>query len=59
LNIELQYSPHSQLYDLINTGIELDLILSDANEAGADERLDRVKERIKEEKKEMQAFYKQ
>ena len=50
LTLEIQYSPHSQLYDLINTGIELDLILSDANEAGADERLERVKERLKEEK---------
>ena len=43
LNIEMEYLPHSQLYDVINTGIELDLILSDANDRSSADRLQRVK----------------
>ena len=59
MTIEFQYDPHSQLYDLINTGIELDLILSDDNEAASEERMQRVRERVDNDNKEIHDLHKQ
>jgi len=46
LNVEMEYIAHSQLYDIINTGIELDLILNDANDRTSQERLKRVRQKM-------------
>ena len=58
MTIEFQYDPHSQLYDLINTGIELDLILSDDNEAASDERMQRVRDRVDNDNQEIHDLHK-
>ena len=40
INVQFDFEPHSQLFDIINTGIELDLILADENSQGAESRLE-------------------
>ena len=57
--MELEWDAHSELYDIINTGIELDLILNDDNLADSMERLDRVKSKVDTEQKEMKRLRQQ
>lgn len=55
ITVQMDFQPHSELFDMINTGIELDLILADDNEAETrletiHGKIDRDREEIKENK---------
>ena len=45
--IEMEFEAHSQMYDIINQGIEMDIILGDENEEDSIYRLNKVEEKLK------------
>jgi phosphoribosylaminoimidazole (AIR) synthetase len=45
--IEMEFEAHSQMYDIINQGIEMDIILGDENEEDSIYRLSKVEEKLK------------
>ena len=45
--IEMEFEAHSQMYDMINQGIEMDIILGDENEEDSMYRLSKVEEKLK------------
>lgn len=47
----MEFQVHSELYDLLNTGIELDLILADGNDYEQQNRLSNVQKKLKEGEK--------
>ena len=47
--IDFEYAAHSELYDQLNQGIELDLILGDDNDEEAYERLSDLNRKMNEE----------
>lgn len=49
LMIDFEYAAHSELYDQLNQGIELDLILGDDNDEEAYERLSDLNRKMNEE----------
>ena len=49
----MEFDTHSVMYDLINTGIELNLILGDDSTEGTVEKLERINSRIGDDKKAM------
>jgi hypothetical protein len=51
LVVEMEFQVHSELYDLLNTGIELDLILADGNDYEQQNRLSNVQKKLKEGEK--------
>lgn len=52
----MEFEPHSQMFDLINIGIELDLILGDDNDyyVSSTERLKKVASQMEDEQKILQ-----
>ena len=48
----MDFEPHSQLFDMINTGIELDLILADENSPDAETRLETINGKIDRDREE-------
>jgi hypothetical protein len=45
--VELEFEAHSQMYEIINQGIEMDIILGDENEEDSIYRLNKVEEKLK------------
>ena len=50
--IEMEFEAHSQMYDMINQGIEMDIILGDENEEDSIYRLNKVEEKLKTDQQE-------
>lgn len=47
----MEFQVHSELYDLLNTGIELDIILDDENDKESKDRLNNVQKKLKDKGK--------
>lgn len=47
LLVEMEFEAHSQMFDIINEGIELDIILADENEQDSMWRLDKIEKKLK------------
>ena len=58
LTIQMEFQPHSQLFDVINTGIELDLILGDENSDESQYRLETIQGKMQRDQEEMEHYLK-